>query len=220
MTITTYSSFTYEYSHVFCNTSSLVVCLTLLGDHALVTDAELERFKHALKLLSEAEKQLRISSERSTWFTATLLQLGSVSSPDPNHSGGSRRQSYKTTDDDPSTTSIEATVYKHKSEVHYLPHKLSSPRKKAIHGNTESGRDLSSRSDGFGINSKHSHVDGSISAASCDDDNEVGNVGIRCVNSNKLDSIWAQCIDKCHSKTLRQLLHTHGRLVSISDVEG
>ncbi|KAJ0972913.1 hypothetical protein J5N97_020872 [Dioscorea zingiberensis] len=48
----------------------------VLGGRSL-TDAELERLHQALKILSDAEKQLRVSSERSTWFTAALLQLGS-----------------------------------------------------------------------------------------------------------------------------------------------
>ncbi|KAL7588444.1 hypothetical protein Lser_V15G38756 [Lactuca serriola] len=55
-----------------------------------LTEAEIERLKHALKLLSESEKQLRLLSERSTWFTTTLLQLGSVPSADPTPSGSSR----------------------------------------------------------------------------------------------------------------------------------
>nr|KAJ0201652.1 hypothetical protein LSAT_V11C600334990 [Lactuca sativa] len=59
-----------------------------------VTEAEIERLKHALKILSESEKQLRLSSERSTWFTSTLLQLGSVPSADPTPSGSSRAGSY------------------------------------------------------------------------------------------------------------------------------
>ncbi|XP_062095413.1 protein STICHEL isoform X2 [Humulus lupulus] len=161
---------------------------SLFGGRNL-TEAELERLKHALKLLSDAEKQLRISSERSTWFTATLLQLGSVPSPDPNHSGSSRRQSYKTTDDDPSSASREANVYRHKSDAQYLPHKSTSP-----------------------VGHKKAN-------ASCDDVT-VGNMIIRCINSEKLDSVWARCIERCHSKTLRQLLHGHGRLVSISELEG
>ena len=46
------------------------------------------------EFLSEFEKQLRLSSERSTWFTATLLQLGSVPSADLTPSGSSRTGSY------------------------------------------------------------------------------------------------------------------------------
>ncbi|RRT82532.1 hypothetical protein B296_00015263 [Ensete ventricosum] len=59
----------------------------------LVTEAELERLQLALKILSDAEKQLRHSSERSTWFTAALLQLGSGNNTEPNRSSSSSRQS-------------------------------------------------------------------------------------------------------------------------------
>ncbi|KAL7592566.1 hypothetical protein Lser_V15G31876 [Lactuca serriola] len=45
------------------------------------------------EFLSESEKQLILSSERSTWFTATLLQLGSVPSADLTPSGSSRTAS-------------------------------------------------------------------------------------------------------------------------------
>ncbi|KAL5555369.1 hypothetical protein UlMin_037605 [Ulmus minor] len=170
-----------------------------------LTEAELERLKHALKLLSEAEKQLRISSERSTWFTATLLQLGSMPSPDPTHSSSSRRQSYKTTDDDPSSASREATAYKQKSDAQ-LPYK-------AVNGNANSKGDLLSQIDGFSVNSKQSNA-----SVASGEDVMVGNMIQQ--NLDKLDNVWARCIEKCHSKTLRQLLHAHGRLVSISEVEG
>ncbi|KAJ3671564.1 hypothetical protein LUZ60_007643 [Juncus effusus] len=47
------------------------------GSGRNLTEGELERLQQALKILSDAEKQIRLSSERSTWFTAVLLQLGS-----------------------------------------------------------------------------------------------------------------------------------------------
>ena len=40
-----------------------------------VSKADMEKLRHALKPLSESEKQLRVSSERMTWLTAALLQL-------------------------------------------------------------------------------------------------------------------------------------------------
>ncbi|GJT04444.1 hypothetical protein Tco_0838906 [Tanacetum coccineum] len=88
-----------------------------------LTEAELERLKHALKLLSEAEKQLRFSTERSTWFTAFLLQLGSVPSTDPTPSGSSRRQSSRTTDDEPSATFKDIYFQKQKADSQYTPQK-------------------------------------------------------------------------------------------------
>ena len=42
----------------------------------VVSDEKLEWLRTAMKTLSEAEKQVRISNDRTTWLTAALLQLG------------------------------------------------------------------------------------------------------------------------------------------------
>lgn len=41
----------------------------------VVADADLEKLRHALKILSETEKQLRSSKNQTTWLTVALLQL-------------------------------------------------------------------------------------------------------------------------------------------------
>ncbi|XVF23176.1 hypothetical protein REPUB_Repub13aG0014700 [Reevesia pubescens] len=207
----TYNIVDSKYSHSF------------FGGRAL-TEAELERLKDALKLLSEAEKQLRVSSERSTWFTATLLQIGSLPSPDLTQSGCSRRQSSKTTEDDPSSTSREAIAYKQYSGTQYMPRKSTSPASlhKSVDGNSNHKGELVSRIDGYASNSKPSHgriMDGGALPAARDN-NLSGNMILACRNLEKLDDIWAKCIDKCHSKTLRQLLHAHGKLLSLAEDEG
>ncbi|XWS16631.1 hypothetical protein CRYUN_Cryun34aG0107300 [Craigia yunnanensis] len=207
----TYNIVDSKYSHSF------------FGGRAL-TEAELERLKDALKLLSEAEKQLRVSNERSTWFTATLLQLGSLPSPDLTQTGSSRRQRSKTTEDDPSSTSREAVAYKQKSGTQSMPWKSTSSAflHKYVNGNSNHQGDLVSRIDGYGSNSKPSHgriMDGGALPAACNN-NLSGNMILACRNSEKLDDIWAKCIDKCHSKTLRLLLHAHGKLLSLSEDEG
>ncbi|CAI8615860.1 unnamed protein product [Vicia faba] len=183
-----------------------------------LNEVELERLKNALKLLSEAEKQLRTSSERSTWFTATLLQLGSVPSSDITQSSSSRRQSYKTTEDEPSSASRDFTSFKHKSGLQYMSQKSTptASHQKAVNGS--SGLQI----DGFGLKSKPSNSpvinDGSTVVSS--DDLIVGNTMFRCIDSEKLCDIWACCIERCHSKTLRHLLQDYGKLVSISEVQG
>lgn len=184
-----------------------------------VNESELERLKHALRLLSEAEKQLRTSSERSTWFTATLLQLGSMPSPDLTQSGSNRRQSGKTTEDDPSSSSRNVTACKHKLDPKYMPRKSTSPasQQKAVNGNSSHQKDISSKNDGFSLKSKPTNslfMDDGSTIVSSDD------TMVRCIDSGKLYDIWARCIGRCHSKTLRQLLHNHGKLVSICEVEG
>jgi DNA polymerase III gamma/tau subunit len=181
----------------------------------LVTEAELERLKHALRLLSEAEKQLRISSDRSTWFTATLLQLGSTPSMDLTLSSSSRRQSSRTTEEDPSSVSKESNVYKPNSDAQYFPRRSSSPSSlyRAINGH-------SSHQGEYEFNAKPPRLMDSNALSASLDDEMTGNKVFRYKNSDKLDDIWEKCIEKCHSQTLRQLLHAHGKLLSISEVDG
>ncbi|KAF5809985.1 putative DNA-directed DNA polymerase [Helianthus annuus] len=167
---------------------------SLFGGRSL-TEGEVERLKQALKLLSDAEKQLRVSSERSTWFTATLLQLGSVQSADPTPSGSSRRQSSKTTDDDhPCAPATFKDIYFQKQK--------STPIKPLLNNSTPQDA----------LQSMRQLINDDGPSVSHHDDVTHGNT-----NSNILDEIWGRCIDKCHSKTLRQLLHTYGNLVSISE---
>lgn len=52
------------------------------------SEEELQKLSHALRILSETEKHLRVSKNQTTWLTVALLQLSSVefSSPDTNDS--------------------------------------------------------------------------------------------------------------------------------------
>ncbi|KAG9146569.1 hypothetical protein Leryth_022826 [Lithospermum erythrorhizon] len=182
-----------------------------------LTNIELERLKHALKLLSDAEKQLRVSSERSTWFTATLLQLGSLPTPDRTHSGSSRRQSSRATEEALSSTYREATSLNDRPLGPQIPENLCSfPQ--ATHIKSSNKNVPYIQSDGISSKAKPTQSnDNRILSASQD-----YSVNEKAVPSDSqiLDNIFARCIEKCHSKTLRRLLHTHGKLVSISQVKG
>ncbi|ESQ35361.1 hypothetical protein EUTSA_v10006609mg [Eutrema salsugineum] len=169
-----------------------------------LSEADMERLKHALKILSEAEKQLRVTTDRSTWFIATLLQLGLMPSPGTTHTGSSRRQSSRATEENLSSISREVIAYKQRSGLQCS--NSSSPTFLRKGGNTVHEMKLNSSSS-----------DGSISS---DGDTTASTMTLTCRNSEKLNDIWIKCIDKCHSKTLKQLLYTHGKLLSISEVEG
>ena len=41
-------------------------------------DVDLQKLSHALKILSETEKQLRMSKNQTTWLRVALLQLSSM----------------------------------------------------------------------------------------------------------------------------------------------
>ncbi|GAA0139002.1 DNA-directed DNA polymerase [Lithospermum erythrorhizon] len=180
-----------------------------------LTNMDLERLKHALKLLSDAEKQLRVSSERSTWFTATLLQLGSLRTLNQTHSGSSRRESSRATEEDPSSTYRETSSFPRGPRMSESPN--SCPQ--ATH-NKSSSKDVSyTQSNGIISSNANLNQSGDGRIFSASQDFSV-NEKTKSSYAQILENIWTRCIDKCHSKTLRQLMHTHGKLVSISQAEG
>ncbi|MCD7458180.1 hypothetical protein HAX54_037499 [Datura stramonium] len=117
-------------------------------------------------------------------------------------------KSSKTTEDDPSSTSREA-ISRQRTDTHYAPHKSGSPSSfaKANRRNSASKELAISSMNGEALGGQHNDIKDSKTAS-------------RCPNTNVLDDIWMRCIDKCHSNTLKQLLHTCGTLLSISEVEG
>ncbi|KAK6139511.1 hypothetical protein DH2020_026742 [Rehmannia glutinosa] len=190
------------------------VILSLVGE-VVMTERELDRLKHALTLLSEAEKHLRVSSERSTWFTATLLQLGSLSFPDQKTlSTSSRRQSSNTTEEDHISMHKEATPQKQRNDAQFVP-------EKAAFSNSTSKEKPVSLTDADFLDSKNYQsrfIDGENLTVP-NDDCKSGGTTLTCTESKMLIDIWLKCIEKCHSKTLRQLLHSYGKLVSISEMK-
>ncbi|XP_028089844.1 protein STICHEL-like 2 isoform X2 [Camellia sinensis] len=59
-----------------CQEGSSEVRRKFFSRHA--SEASLQQLNHALKILSETEKQLRTSKSQTTWLTVALLQLSSV----------------------------------------------------------------------------------------------------------------------------------------------
>ncbi|XP_073150102.1 LOW QUALITY PROTEIN: protein STICHEL-like [Henckelia pumila] len=194
------------------------------NDSFIVSEREVDRLKRALTLLSEAEKHLRLSSERSTWFTATLLQLGSLPSPDQSQSGSSRRQSSKATEEDRMSILKEAAAQKQRTDGQFLP-KLASPSSFVI---TATNRNSTNKENpisltcaaSFDSNTNQNQFLSGEGLRYSHDDFRSAKSSSRSMDSKMLIDIWLQCIEKCHSKTLRQLLHSHGKLVSISEFKG
>lgn len=189
-----------------------------------ITDAELERLQQALKILSDAEKQIRLSSERSTWFTAALLQLGSGHNSEITQSRSSSKQSPKAT----SETVMEAV--RESSASRTTSHPLFNFRgsKKTLDLRTTSGH---SSPQGLASLSSRMRPNDNLIYGECRsadrvlvDSAQTSNSSERrpIINgsSDNLVRIWRKCIENCHSKTLRQLLCDHGKLASVKECEG
>ncbi|CAA6662434.1 unnamed protein product [Spirodela intermedia] len=185
---------------------------TVLRGRSL-TNAEVNRLQQALRILSDAEKQLRLSSERSTWFTAALLQLGCGHSPEVDHTSGTSSServrgtpAVKTSDvlqqDKPSCSVYTPSMM----NAHCSPY----PNPSCSRPVGEKIRDLLPTCSNSG--------DGRFVRTTCKD-KDNGESFFTKICPEKLDEIWRVCIEKCHSKTLRQLLSAHGQLLSISEAE-
>ncbi|CAN6856684.1 unnamed protein product [Brassica oleracea] len=189
-----------------------------LDGHNL-SKTDMEGLKHALKLLSEAEKQLRVSNDRSTWFTATLLQLGSMPSPGTTRTGcSSRRQSSRATDDDRSSVSREVMAYKQRiGGLHFSMSASPKRSEKHTHEASSFSRVIDNTCYKASSSSQTPEREASIASHG---NSTASSMMLTQRSSQKLNEIWRKCVEICHSKTLRQLLYTHGKLISISEVEG
>ncbi|GER38937.1 replication factor C / DNA polymerase IIIgamma-tau subunit [Striga asiatica] len=166
----------------------------------IVSEGEVGRLRHALTVLSEAENRLRVSCERSTWFTATLLQLGSLpSSPSrKSHSTCSRPHSCRTIDRDSNVS------------LHRETNELCSTTSKKKPVSLSNA--LSFDSD---LNRSQFFDDEALTVLHDESKRSM------CTEAEVLlSNIWLKCIHKCHSKTLRNLLHSYGKLVSLSEAKG
>ncbi|KAJ0977198.1 hypothetical protein J5N97_012672 [Dioscorea zingiberensis] len=178
---------------------------TVLGGRSL-TESELERLQQALKILSDAEKQLRVSSERSTWFTAALLQLGSGHTAETTQSSNSSKHSTKLVNKDPFDPVKEISLEECSSHHQSISHEQKSaliPRITSPHG--------CPISENFSANKQF--VDMSLLDSNSSKE-------LRYATPEEMAEIWRRCIGRCHSKTLRQLLFAHGTLVSITESKG
>ncbi|CAL4961583.1 unnamed protein product [Urochloa decumbens] len=147
---------------------------------------DMEKLRQALKTLSEAEKQLRVSSDKTTWLTAALLQLApdkqyllpsSSTSTSLNHGGlvGSF----------PDRDMVRTSGIEHKGNVVGTSY---GERRTVEH--TENGHVLSSSSVRGNEGTKHRKTE-----------NEM---------------IWQAALESIQSDTLRKMMAKEARLSSVS----
>lgn len=202
---------------------------------------EMERLRQALKTLSEAEKQLRFSNDRTTWLTAALLQLA----PD---------QSYLLPSSSPGTSCTQSPVgfnYRCEKEMDYRESWGAKHEHRYNHIN-HAGKDystkrysISTRNAGDPSSSNHggSKAKGQSStllegqkrfdddmdsktigkkavpanpSAYSVDKSEAGGRQVICRSPGKLGGIWEKALEKIHSNRLKQFMRIEGKLFSLS----
>ncbi|MCO5600545.1 hypothetical protein L7F22_054659 [Adiantum nelumboides] len=207
-----------------------------------LSEVKLERLRVAMKTLSEAEKQLRTSNDRTTWLIAALLQLGperSLLFP-ASYAGSSISQSPIALDEN------EAVDFEHRSsdrqtwpdgditfsqnvnsepvpidnrnEVNYsVCVKNERPQywtMESLSQDTSHGKVLSLTAQGETSSKVLQGTDKSLYPT---ESVEEFNTSIeQRLSPSKLNDIWSKVVERCQSNPLRQLLYASMRLISIS----
>ncbi|PKA54579.1 hypothetical protein AXF42_Ash000414 [Apostasia shenzhenica] len=185
----------------------------VLGGRSLTED-EVKRLQQALKVLSDAEKQLRHPSELSTWFTAALLQLVSGQNVEPTQPNDPRRPTNKAM----SCNMEKCTAFCGRSD-----NLLALESSSAVVSNQ---RSKSSTPTGCQIPSKilisqHPTSELVLTKNQLVDRRSYKNLDYNTTETpTNLSDVWRSCIEKCYSKTLQKLLSLHGKLLSVTENEG
>lgn len=203
-----------------------------------LTKEDMERLRQALKILSEAEKQLRGASDRMTWLTAALLQFA----PD---------QSYLLPNSSVDTSVTQSPIGQ--SNTIEIPVFNPFPQKQVkLHdryaGYSEPGPIMADQAKGIRI-SESSKISASdprqqpctssqspqrscgsrgpkvmfetlplkaSSSTRSDNYGETSSWQTTITNKAELEDVWQRVLDAVHSNSLRKFLQTEGRLLSLT----
>lgn len=179
---------------------------------ATVSEDKLERLRKAVNILSEAEKQLRVSKDKMTWLIAAVLQLG----PDPvfpvSGSGTSITQSPNTlVDVEHGLTDIE-----HISVAQRLYRGDVESSSVSISSHTSTKR-TTLAGEQVKVVSYREHAKSDPASFNPPLDKTTKEF---LLTPGDINDIWFRVVQICRPFRLRQSLHRHGKLVSISLLEG
>ncbi|KAL8103573.1 hypothetical protein AgCh_027955 [Apium graveolens] len=183
---------------------------------------DMKKLRHALKTLSEAEKQLRMSNDRLTWLTAALLQLA----PDQQYNLPS--SSADTTYDqsplalntvDGSDRLLSSNVQR--TDIPNNAIRLSTNSRMdnlqaGSFGNTYNNAPVQGRTsldkkeyDGRGMNPRQT-------SSVADHHNRVKTRQLAGKFHHEIELIWIEFLEKIHINSIREFLYQEGKLVAVS----
>lgn len=174
-----------------------------------VSKEVLEKLRQALKTLSEAERQLRVSSDRLTWLTAVLLQLA------PDH-----QYALPNTSAEPSFSQSPMVInYTGEKDV---PRKRNSGQAEMPNNKRDSTTRIENlktdhADDGYVKNnyiSRKKHVMALQTSASSPDITKASE-GYPGDGYKELEEIWFKVLEKMQSNTVKKFMRQEGKLISI-----
>uniref|UniRef100_A0A1D1XWY9 DNA polymerase III subunit gamma/tau n=1 Tax=Anthurium amnicola TaxID=1678845 RepID=A0A1D1XWY9_9ARAE len=182
----------------------------------MLSKEDMEKLRQALKTLSEAEKQLRLSNDKWTWLTAALLQLA----PD---------QQYMLPISSAETSFNHSPMLLNNISERDLPRKSTCGYDEVNNGDRGisriTGAETSSRvanggmRDDFkmknGSGRRHVGVNPSQASVFSAELTETGGPN-RAKRQNDIQKIWLAVLEKIQVNSLKQFMLQEGKLISVS----
>ncbi|XP_077227309.1 AAA-type ATPase family protein [Tasmannia lanceolata] len=180
----------------------------------LLSKEDMEKLRQALKVLSEAEKQLRMSNDKLTWLTAALLQLAPdqqyilPSSTDTsfNHSPGVLNNT-RERDITRKCNGEQTGILKDKRGL------STSIRMENINNISANENIMDS---GFVDKKKNVGATSSRTSALSTDMIRRSGGQIPGNDHKKIEEIWLSVLEKIQLNTLKQFMYQEGKLISVS----
>ena len=180
-----------------------------------VSKEDMEKLRQALKTLSEAEKQLRMSNDKLTWLTAALLQLA----PDqqyvlPTSSDNSFNHSPFTIKDADARETARLT-----SNHVDIPNKARRLSMDARIENFHAGSSADGMTRGLGSENKRHSMSGFTpqhTHLQATDKIKINERQILGKNRKEIGEIWLEVLDRIQVTGLKEFLFKEGKLISVS----
>lgn len=181
-----------------------------------------ERLRQALKTLSEAEKQLRLSNDRLTWLTAALLQLAPDQqymfpsssantsfndSPLVQSKASARERPRKSNVEHPEIPNNERALSTHIARMEDIQAECCSDayHNAKIRGNLTDCRRIAESA----IIPQQTF---SLSA----DSNEISGRPVSNRVSNEVEEIWLEVLENIQIQSVKEFMYQEGKLISVS----
>lgn len=161
----------------------------------------MEKLRQALKTLSEAEKQLRVSNDRITWLTASLLQLA----PDQQYILPSSSTDISL-NHSPLALNNTSRERPRKSNAEKLPYQTASSRNVQYNAKMK----------GPVTNGDELVGDGGVSQQVYVSSNYKNKDQLQGISHQKIEEIWLEVLEKIPIKGVKEFMHQEGKLASLS----
>lgn len=165
----------------------------------------MEKLRQALKTLSEAEKQLRVSNDRMTWLTAALLQLA----PD---------QQYMLPSSSADTSFNQSPLVLNNAPSREKPRKSNAERpafRAGISGHVHDDAKLKgtgtggNEHDGGRVVPRQAYIGSNVK-------NQINKPQLSGIFHDEIEEIWLQVLEKIPINSIKEFMYQEAKLISVS----